>query len=77
VAKSPTAPVGDRVIFVRASDVNGIVGDRTMCWCFPSMWRAFVYNADVNADRLKRAYMEFVLLDGRDVERVRADPRIP
>jgi alpha-glucuronidase len=29
------------------------------------MWRAFVYNADVDADRVKRAYREFVPLDGR------------
>jgi alpha-glucuronidase len=29
------------------------------------MWRAFVYNADVDADRAKRAYMEFVPNDGK------------
>jgi alpha-glucuronidase len=29
------------------------------------MWRAFVYSADVDADRAKRAYLEFVPLDGR------------
>ncbi len=29
------------------------------------MWRAFVYNADVDPDRVKRAYLEFVPLDGR------------
>ena len=28
------------------------------------MWRAFVYNADVDPDRVKRAYAEFVPLDG-------------
>jgi alpha-glucuronidase len=28
------------------------------------MWRAFVYSADVDADRIKRAYREFVPLDG-------------
>jgi alpha-glucuronidase len=28
------------------------------------MWRAFVYNADTDPDRAKRAYMEFVPLDG-------------
>jgi alpha-glucuronidase len=28
------------------------------------MWRAFVYNAEVDPDRIKRAYMEFVPLDG-------------
>jgi alpha-glucuronidase len=28
-------------------------------------WRAFVYNADVDPDRIKRAYLEFVPLDGR------------
>jgi alpha-glucuronidase len=28
------------------------------------MWRAFVYNADVDRDRVKRAYAEFVPLDG-------------
>jgi alpha-glucuronidase len=27
------------------------------------MWRAFVYNADVDPDRVKRAYMEFVPID--------------
>ncbi len=29
------------------------------------MWRAFVYDADVDADRAKRSYKEFVPLDGR------------
>ena len=29
------------------------------------MWRAFVYSADVDPDRVKRAYLEFVPLDGR------------
>jgi alpha-glucuronidase len=29
------------------------------------MWRAFVYNADVDPDRVKRAYKEFVPLDGQ------------
>ena len=29
------------------------------------MWRAFVYNPEVDPDRTKRAYMEFVPLDGR------------
>jgi alpha-glucuronidase len=29
------------------------------------MWRAFVYDADVDPDRIKRAYLEFVPLDGR------------
>ena len=29
------------------------------------MWRAFVYDADVDPDRVKRAYMEFVPLDGK------------
>jgi alpha-glucuronidase len=29
------------------------------------MWRAFVYNADVDPDRVKRAYLEFLPLDGR------------
>jgi alpha-glucuronidase len=29
------------------------------------MWRAFVYDADVDPDRVKRAYLEFVPLDGR------------
>jgi alpha-glucuronidase len=28
------------------------------------MWRAFVYSADVDPDRVKRAYLEFVPLDG-------------
>jgi alpha-glucuronidase len=28
------------------------------------MWRAFVYNAEVDPDRVKRAYTEFVPLDG-------------
>ncbi len=28
------------------------------------IWRAFVYNADTDPDRAKRAYMEFVPLDG-------------
>lgn len=29
------------------------------------MWRAFIYDADVDPDRVKRAYKEFVPLDGR------------
>jgi len=29
------------------------------------MWRAFVYDADVDPDRANRAYLEFVPLDGR------------
>jgi alpha-glucuronidase len=29
------------------------------------MWRAFVYSADIDADRAKSAYLEFVPLDGR------------
>ncbi|MBN1996847.1 alpha-glucuronidase [candidate division KSB1 bacterium] len=29
------------------------------------MWRAFVYNADVDPDRAKRSYLEFVPLDGQ------------
>lgn len=29
------------------------------------MWRAFVYSPDVDPDRIKRAYLEFVPLDGR------------
>ena len=29
------------------------------------MWRAFVYDAEVDPDRVKRAYLEFVPLDGR------------
>jgi alpha-glucuronidase len=29
------------------------------------MWRAFVYNQDVDADRAKRAYIEFTALDGK------------
>jgi alpha-glucuronidase len=29
------------------------------------MWRAFVYDADVDPDRAKRAYLEFVPLDGQ------------
>ena len=29
------------------------------------MWRAFVYNAEVDPDRVKRAYLEFVPLDGK------------
>jgi alpha-glucuronidase len=34
------------------------------------MWRAFVYDADVDPDRVKRAYLEFVPLDGRFRENV-------
>jgi alpha-glucuronidase len=29
------------------------------------LWRAFVYDADVDPDRVKRAYLEFVPLDGK------------
>jgi alpha-glucuronidase len=29
------------------------------------MWRAFVYDADVDPDRVKRAYLEFTPLDGK------------
>ena len=34
------------------------------------MWRAFVYDADVDPDRVKRAYTEFVPLDGKFRENV-------
>ena len=34
------------------------------------MWRAFVYSADVDPDRVKRAYLEFTPLDGRFRENV-------
>ena len=34
------------------------------------MWRAFVYSPDVDPDRVKRAYLEFVPLDGRFRENV-------
>ena len=34
------------------------------------MWRAFVYNPEVDPDRVKRAYLEFVPLDGRFRENV-------
>lgn len=34
------------------------------------MWRAFVYSADVDPDRVKRAWLEFVPLDGRFRENV-------
>ena len=34
------------------------------------MWRAFVYDAAVDPDRVKRAYLEFVPLDGRFRENV-------
>ena len=34
------------------------------------MWRAFVYSADVDPDRVKRASLEFVPLDGRFRENV-------
>ncbi len=34
------------------------------------MWRAFVYDPDVDADRVKRAYKEFVPLDGKFLPKV-------
>jgi alpha-glucuronidase len=34
------------------------------------MWRAFVYDAGVDPDRIKRAYLEFVPLDGKFRENV-------
>jgi alpha-glucuronidase len=34
------------------------------------MWRAFVYSPEVDPDRVKRAYLEFVPLDGRFRENV-------
>jgi alpha-glucuronidase len=34
------------------------------------MWRAFVYDERVDPDRVKRAYLEFVPLDGRFLENV-------
>jgi alpha-glucuronidase len=34
------------------------------------MWRAFVYDADVDPDRAKRAYKEFVPLDGQFLDNV-------
>ena len=49
-ARTPTAPTCSPT---RSAPHGGIV-----------MWRAFVYNADVDPDRVKRAYSEFVPLDG-------------
>ncbi len=34
------------------------------------IWRAFVYNPDVDADRAKRAYIEFMALEGKFRENV-------
>jgi len=34
------------------------------------MWRSFVYNAEVDADRAKRAFKEFKLLDGKFADNV-------
>jgi len=39
------------------------------------MWRAFVYDADVDPDRAKRAYMEFVPLDGQFRANVFVQPK--
>jgi alpha-glucuronidase len=34
------------------------------------MWRSFVYNADIDPDRAKRAYLDFVPLNGRFMKNV-------
>jgi alpha-glucuronidase len=39
------------------------------------MWRAFVYNQDVDPDRAKRSYMEFVPLDGKFKDNVFAQAK--
>ena len=39
------------------------------------MWRAFVYDADVDPDRAKRAYKEFVPLDGQFLANVFVQPK--
>ncbi len=39
------------------------------------MWRAFVYDADVDPDRAKRSYKEFVPLDGRFASNVFVQPK--
>ena len=39
------------------------------------MWRAFVYNPDVDSDRTKRAYKEFVPLDGKFLSNVFVQPK--
>ncbi|MFA5555406.1 MAG: alpha-glucuronidase family glycosyl hydrolase [Phycisphaerae bacterium] len=39
------------------------------------MWRAFVYDADVDPDRAKRAYMEFVPLDSQFHKNVFVQPK--
>ncbi len=39
------------------------------------MWRAFVYNADVDPDRVKRSYLEFVPLDGKFRDNVFIQPK--
>lgn len=45
---------GANVLADALSPHNGIV-----------MWRAFVYNETVDADRIKRAYLEFMALEGK------------
>ncbi len=54
-----TQAEGANMLAGALSPYNGIV-----------MWRAFVYNAEVDADRAKRAYKEFVPLDGNFSENV-------
>jgi alpha-glucuronidase len=39
------------------------------------MWRSFVYNPEIDADRVKRAYKEFVPLDGRFRANVFVQPK--
>ncbi|MDZ7724426.1 MAG: alpha-glucuronidase family glycosyl hydrolase [candidate division KSB1 bacterium] len=39
------------------------------------MWRAFVYNSDIDSDRAKRAYKEFVPLDGQFESNVFIQPK--
>jgi alpha-glucuronidase len=47
------------------ADGANMLAEALAPYCGIVMWRAFVYDADVDPDRAKRAYKEFVPLDGQ------------
>ena len=53
----------------KAADIQGYPNDMTL------FWRTFVYNADVDMDRLKRPYKEFVPINDSE-DNSFADPRV-
>jgi alpha-glucuronidase len=68
-ANSEGQPGPEDFGYTHADGANGI-GAAVAGLGMRVFWRTFVYNAAVDADRLKRAYLEFGPLDGRFADNV-------